>query len=323
MIMDERDQLLKEIMSLNVEHELRPVSRGRRARAVVVPPKIRRLFVAHTEPLKSLQRDVCDAAVSELARLFAFLGRGLKVSLLDPGKYPEIMTFSDGVTAVVPSPINFQSYLHEALSRQGENASFSLSHRPNPVTFNNPFAKRPSPTTSPDTLGRAITSKQLFTSGRQRFALPFMASVVALDGAMAQYVELVDSTIDVNRARKRRASKDLAYWGTAKALEETAKLSVLDNPLDSSKWLWDRKPFGVALGRLMAHEIRHLYVGSGHAADGLGRDSADVLVTSNSSDFSNADKRAILNAVRRLEKLQGNAELVPTFPAGRRTDFPF
>jgi hypothetical protein len=321
--MDERDHLLKEIMSLNLEREVRPVSRGGRAASVRSTPKIRRLFVADTDPLKSLQQDVREAAKAELTRLFNFLGKGLTVSLLEPAKYPEKLTFSDGVTAVVSSSAAFRPYLHDALFTQGKNATFYLSHRPTAIAFSNPFSTTSFTTTSPDLLGKAITAKQIFKSGRLRFALPFMASVVALDGAMSQYVELVDSTIDSGNARKRRASRNLAYWGTAKALEETAKLSVLDNPNDPSKWLWDRKPFGVALGRMMAHEIRHLYIGPAHAADGLGRDSADLLVSSNSTDFSKVDKKAILNAVLRLEKLQGNAELVATFPAGQRTDFPF
>jgi hypothetical protein len=93
-------------------------------------------------------------------------------------------------------------------------------------------------------------------------------------------------------------------------------MSVLDNPTDPTQWLWDRALFGQLIGRAMAHEVRHLYVGSGHAAAGLGSDSANLVKATN---FSNVDKRAILRSIQVLERQQGRNPIVPTFPQSCRT----
>jgi hypothetical protein len=73
-----------------------------------------------------------------------------------------------------------------------------------------------------------------------------------------------------------------------------------------------QQSFGSALGKLMAHEIRHqlapssdsLTGGLGHSSAGLGRDGApfwDPMIS-----FTNYDQGVILANMNRLVKLQGN-----------------
>src|SRR5262249_35792778 len=72
-------------------------------------------------------------------------------------------------------------------------------------------------------------------------------------------------------------------------------------PKDKNAWTqWQRELVGIALGRAMAHEVRHLYVRYPvHAADGLGADSPRLfgkdLVT-----FSSDDKTSILSSITTL-----------------------
>jgi len=81
---------------------------------------------------------------------------------------------------------------------------------------------------------------------------------------------------------------------------------------------------GRALGRAMAHEVRHLYVHRPvHAADGLGSDGAPLFGRSVIA-FSTADKTNIQSAITTLEGQQGARSVAASFAAADRSfDFPF
>ncbi len=77
---------------------------------------------------------------------------------------------------------------------------------------------------------------------------------------------------------------------------------------------------GIALGRAMAHEVRHLYVRNPvHAADGLGSDSAR-LFGKDAVTFSTADKTNIVSSITTLEGQQGTrAVAAATLPPSARS----
>lgn len=337
--MFERNHLLNEIISLNIDKEIdfrnrmnhdtpQDVASTGIARFPVVPANSRRIFVTDNKLFQSLPQVVRDAAIEELTRLFKFIGavkgaKSMTVLLLEPSKFPEQFSCSDAVITLVSSPGVFKPYTRDALVMQGQNAAFSLGNLKAAVTYTNPFSASGYTPSDIDILGKALLAKRKFKNGKRVFVLPFMVSVISLNEAMDEYFQYVDSTIDQANALKRLATKDPDYLRSDKGREEAAKISVLDNPNDFSKWTWDLKPFGIILGRIMAHEIRHLYIGSAHAVDGLGRDSTGNLLGKNSSDFSSADKKKILKFIHGWEKYQGKAQVVPTFPAGKRVNFPF
>ncbi len=98
-----------------------------------------------------------------------------------------------------------------------------------------------------------------------------------------------------------------------------------DIPKDKAAWSTQQKELvGIALGRAMAHEVRHLYVRNPvHAADGLGSESARLfgrdVVT-----FSAADKTNIVSAISTLEGQQGTRAVAGSYIAAERSfDFPF
>ena len=73
----------------------------------------------------------------------------------------------------------------------------------------------------------------------------------------------------------------------------------------------------------MAHEVRHLYVGPGHSASGLG--TAGARLFSNGEDkFSRDDKSKIAAAIAALEAKQGNRKVAAGFATAERAyGFPF
>jgi hypothetical protein len=286
----------------------------------VVSATNRTIFVPETEPFTRLPSQVRTAAIDELKRLYDFVGRTksqkIRVSLLEPAKFPQAFAFSDAVVVLIASAAALQANVTDALRRQGQNASFALGQRN--VTFANPFANPPKRPIKPETIGLGIGDKRI-QGGR---AFPFMAAYVALDEVMSELVAEADSRIHAAKVRKRRAGPEInaKYWGSHQALFDTAILSVLDNPRDPTKWLWGVRLFGQMIGRAMAHEVRHVYVGAGHAAQGLGADGPPLAISSSGS-FSIADRRAIANAIAALERRQRRVPVVPTNPSGQA--FPF
>jgi hypothetical protein len=98
-----------------------------------------------------------------------------------------------------------------------------------------------------------------------------------------------------------------------------------DIPKDKTAWTAQQKELvGIALGRAMAHEVRHLYVRNPvHAADGLGSDSAR-LFGKDAVTFSTADKTNIVSAISTLEGQQGTRAVAGSYAAAERSlDFPF
>jgi hypothetical protein len=98
---------------------------------------------------------------------------------------------------------------------------------------------------------------------------------------------------------------------------------------DKTKWTGLHKEYvGIALGRAMAHEVRHLYVRKPvHADDGLGSDGARLFGRDLINDlitFSSADKTSIQSSIATLEGQQGTRAVAASFAAAERSlDFPF
>ncbi|HEX9154082.1 MAG TPA: hypothetical protein VF819_00885, partial [Nitrospira sp.] len=157
---------------------------------------------------------------------------------------------------------------------------------------------------NPDRYGLASMNKFVTpAAGGTQVAAPLMASAVNVN-------ELVDY---LNKEYVPGAYRDG---------RSTKKNDI---PKDKSTWTDQQKELvGIALGRAMAHEVRHLYVRIPvHAADGLGSDSARLfgrdVVT-----FSTADKTSILSCITTLEGQQGARAVAASYAAAERSlDFPF
>lgn len=286
----------------------------------VVKATNRTIFIVDRPPFKTFPDKVKTAAIDELRTLFDFVGgksgTKIKVVLADEASFPQSFAFSDAVVATVDTSAALEANIHDSFRLQGQNAVASL--RTLNVNFANPFANTGKTALKLDRAGVGRKDKRV-TGGR---AMPFQAAFVAMEEIMSDFVDLADSKIQVARVRKRRADPQLnpRYWASHRALLDTAILSVLDNPRDPSQWLWQPKLFGQLIGRLMAHEVRHTYVGGGHAADGLGADGARVE-ESRYATFSAADRTAIARAIVADEQKQGRLPVVPTNPPGQ--SFPF
>ncbi|HEU4650760.1 MAG TPA: hypothetical protein VFS49_05040 [Croceibacterium sp.] len=311
---------------LRFERELELLSEGQAGQPSNPPapfPRVRAdrrtIHVLDAPPFSTLPNPVKVAALDELRALFSFVGgksgRKITVALLAEANFPQSFAFSDSVVVLIDSSSALQAHMTDSFRLQGQNAVAAL--RQQNVPFQNPFASPPRAPINMDRAGLGRRDKRV-TGGR---AFPFMAAYCSLAEIMSDFVDLADSQIDVRKVRQRRAGPlDARNFATHRSLIEIAVLTVLDNPQDPTQWLWRPELFGQLIGRTMAHEVRHTYVGAGHAQAGLGADGARVE-EAKFATFSRADQAAIAAAIQASETQQGQRPVVPTNPAGQ--PFPF
>jgi len=267
----------------------------------------RTIFVVDNDAFRSLPWETRTRAGDEIASQFAFVnGKApMTVIFLDPGRFPEEFNFSDAVVSLtspgVPAQIHVkwahyyqQNYLNRAITALGSRQRVS-AHDPKRENL------------KPDRYGLASFNKFVTSaSNGTQVAVPLMTSAVNME-------ELIDY---LNKERIP-SEKDKIPTDKGSAQPAWGWISYVH------KWTAQQKELvGIALGRAMAHEVRHLYVGSGHAADGLG--SAGAQLFGRDATFSAADKTKIKSRITTLETQQGTRAVAASFAAAERSlDFPF
>lgn len=284
------------------------------------PTSNRTIYVVKDEVFMNIPNDVRKAALEELENAFAFVGtatkkRALRTVALEPAKFPEAVTLSDGVVRIVANELDIQASVNNAIRIQVANVKRELTEQGEKAEL--PLKRT---ALKPDLGGLAQNGKQVL-SGKKRYALPIMASAVALESAISDALDEIGSKIHLQKVLERRANASPRYWASRRALEETEVMMALENPTNPAKWSnGQRQLLGVALGRTMAHEVRHLYV-IPHAATGLGADSP-LILSDRYARFSATDRTTIVRALQKLEQQQARSTLVRTFP-NHVGNFPF
>ena len=286
---------------------------------------MRTVFVVDEPQLQSLPSTTRTAALVELQRLFDFVGqipkeKAVTVQALPPSGFPEAPDLSDAVVRLTDSGLSAE--LQDAFRKQLANikealraAGRSTAGVSTPKRFE----------ASPEKLGIASSIKDTSAG----FAFCVMGSFVHLPDTIDAYVDdTTQDQADIDK-RKKAIGDDLAkyakYAMTAQALHDTHDELIHQNRSNPSKWVTDQDNLGVFIGRVMAHEARHLFVPA-HAATGLGADSPEATDDKNFASFSKDDQRAIVLALNAFEGKQKGQQLLPVFPKSVRSDpdsFPF
>ena len=267
------------------------------------PVNSRTIFIVDNDAFKSLPWETRTRVGDEIASQFAFVNGNapMTVIILDPGRFPEEFNFSDAVVSVTDVPPNV--HVHGALTQQVNNLNRAIGALGSRQRFPAPDPTR----LTPERYGLASMNKlvTLAAQGTQ-VAAPLMSSAVSL----GDLIDYVNQEYIPEVYHKRQSRKD-------------------EIPKDKTKWSGLHKEIvGIALGRAMAHEVRHLYVRNpSHAADGLGSDSARLFGRDLIKDlitFSAADKTKIQSSITTLEGQQGTRAVAASFAAAERSlDFPF
>jgi len=263
----------------------------------------RTIFVVDNDVFKRLPWETRTRAGDEFASQFAFVNSKapMTVIFLDPGRFPEAFNFSDAVVSVTDLPPNV--HVHGALTQQVNNLNRAISTLGSRQRFPAPDPTR----LTPERYGLASMNKFVTSAAAgTQVAAPLMASAVNL-GDLIKYVneEYIPEVYHKGQSRKDEIPKDKTKWtGLHKEI------------------------VGIALGRAMAHEVRHLYVRTPvHAADGLGSDGARLFGRDLIKDpitFSAADRTSIQSSITTLEGQQGTRAVAASFAAAERSlDFPF
>jgi len=259
----------------------------------------RTIFVVDNEVFRSLPWETRTRAGDEIASQFAFVnGKApITVIFLDPARFPEEFNFSDAVVSVTDRPLNV--HVDAALKQQVNNLNRAIDALGSRLRL--PVPSRTG--LIPDRFGLARMNKFVTPAAAgPQVSAPLMTSAVNLD-------DLIDYLND-------EYIPEVFHKG------HSSKKDVISK--DKPKWTNGQKELvGVALGRAMAHEVRHLYVRNPvHASDGLGSASAPLF--GKGATFSTADKTKIQSSITKLEGQQGMRAVAASFAAAERSlDFPF
>jgi len=259
----------------------------------------RTIFVVDNDVFRGLPWETRTRAGDEIASQFDFVNGTAKITVmfLDPARFPEEFNFSDAVITVTDLPPNV--HVDTALRQQVNNLNRAMGALGSRQRIPAPAPIR----LSVDRYGLAIMNKFVTpaTAGPQ-VAVPLMASAVDLN----DLIKYLNEEYIPEVFHKGRSTKD-------------------EIPTDKARWTGpQREMVGIALGRAIAHEVRHLYVRNpDHAADGLGS-AGYRLFGQNTIAFSAADRTSIQSSITALEGQQGNRNVAASYAAAERAlDFPF
>ncbi len=274
----------------------------------------RTLYVVQNDVWNDSPEKVRTSAVKELERLFAFVGKvkGEKpftIKVMSAQQLPEQFDFSESVVSVIDG--DPKGYVDQAFDLQKSQIKKWLEQQKVQVHAEKDRDFDPG---KPETLGRGGASKTILKDKKQVYAMPVMAGAVSLPEILEAFFDNIDDLLEKQFLRLGIDKKNPKKW--------PSKISTKDG-----KMSWDAlEMLGIAVGRAIAHEGRHEYIGGGHAEAGLGADSPIILGEKNSENFSEKDQKEFLKKVQDLEKQQGKATIVPTFPQENRSKkelFPF
>ena len=262
----------------------------------------RTIFVVDNDALRSLPSETRTRAGEEIASQFAFVNGNspMTVIFVEPRRFPEAFNFSDAVVSVTDPNTPPNIHVYWALRQQVNNLNRAIGALGNRVRIPAPDRTR----LNPERYGIASMNKFVTpAAGGTQVGAPLMASAVNVN----ELIDYLNKEYIPGDYRDGRSTKKN------------------DIPKDKAAWSTQQKELvGIALGRAMAHEVRHLYVRNPvHAADGLGSESARLfgrdVVT-----FSAADKTNIVSAISTLEGQQGTRAVAGSYIAAERSfDFPF
>lgn len=262
----------------------------------------RTIFVVDNDAFRSLPWETRTRAGDEIATQFAFVNGNapMTVIFVEPRRFPEAFNFSDAVMSVTDPNTPPSIHVYWALRQQINNLNRAIDALGNRVRIPAPDRTR----LNPERYGIASMNKFVTpAAGGTQVAAPLMASAVNVN----ELIDYLNKEYIPGDYRDGRSTKKN------------------DIPKDKAIWTdWQKELVGIALGRAMAHEVRHLYVRNPvHAADGLGSDSAR-LFGKDVVTFSSADKTNILSSITTLEGQQGTRAVAASFAAAERSlDFPF
>ena len=252
----------------------------------------RTIFVIDNNAFRNLPADTRNRIGTEIASQFSFVNGNapMTVIFLNPDRFPEAFNFSDAVVGITDPMTPAQIHVYWALRQQVNNLNRSIDALGSRQRLPPPDRS----TLNPERPGTALMNKSVTAASQgTRVAAPLMACAV--------HVNEVISFLN-----KEHVPDDKQI------------------PKERDKWTDGQKELvGIALGRAMAHEVRHLYVRDPiHAADGLGTTNARLFGTE--STFSATDKASIKAAITSLEADQGTRAVAASFAAAERSfDFPF
>lgn len=290
------------------------------------------LFIVKDAAFKAMPSPVADGAVAEVRRIFGFL-RTFTVSVQEPAAFPERLDFTDSIVKIVEADDAVSAAIDQA--RRAELDNVVASARKNGVNLTRPPESRS--VFNPDRGGVAFQQKEVIDPSGLRLIMALTGGVASQEFAKEAVVEFATggrSLQDVQDSQNKGAwgPSGRPKPGQAPNARYFASHQSLRDIADEQTWGLMKKGLGdwprnlqddvaVALGRSIAHEARHQYIGP-HAANGLGADAPIIFGDQNFQDFDASDRSDIFAKLTSLARQQAAGRThLDTIARGRA--FPF
>jgi hypothetical protein len=288
----------------------------------------RTLFIVEDKVFTDLPQSIRTAALDEAKRIFKFIPN-FQVVTSQQGQFPPALDFTDSVFRVGKDGDDLAAFMNVTSNQQWKNILASIKQKGINVKASSLSIHTPS---TPERFGVGFMWKEVIPVGNAKLAITETGGLASLEDVQQEVVKFLAHDREKNDIQqsmkdgKRKDEKKMYashYHGGRQEAEDLADLKQYDLLNQSLKnWPVDvQKKVGVALGRVLAHEVRHQYVDDPvHAKSGLGADSPAIMDDKNYGDFD--DQPDILNKLRDLERKQQNATVqIETIPKGE--PFPF
>jgi hypothetical protein len=274
----------------------------------------RTLYVINNDIWNWLPTAVRTSAETELKSLFAFVGaakgeKPFSIKVATAAQLPEQFDFSESVVSVIRGDPD--TYVKDAFARQNEQIRSWLAQQRVQRPMEKAGDREP---LTPEQIGSGGGSRGVITEQGKTYALLVMAGAVDIGEVINSFFDNIENLLEEQLTALPEKGRNPTKWpATVKSKGGTTS--------------WQpQELLGVALGRAIAHEARHEYIGASHAETGLGQDSPFIIGEKTTATFSEKDQKAILAQIHKLETTQGKATVVPTFPQSMRQkpkQFPF
>lgn len=291
------------------------------------------LYIVEDIFFTELPEPVRKNAVAEAKKILAFIPK-FDVKALSPLKFPAVFDFTDSVIRVVADDKAIGTFEVDSKAQQMKNIRFSLAARgyslaPNTNPRSHSFVLERA---GVGWMGKEVMSISRSVNNQSqtdKVAITQTGGAAAVLGAAPDVLKIFahgrdkDYLLAIQKKYQQNHPGD--YSKTQHYKDTTADLAVwalLDKPLRD--WPRDvQEALGKALGRIIAHEARHQYTGSGHADEGLGGESPELWGMAKHEQFSTDDQAEIGAAIRKLadDQKAATVPLAETNPKGQ--PFPF
>jgi hypothetical protein len=259
----------------------------------------RTLYIVEDDVTKGLGGAILAKMLDETKSICAFI-KNFTVVMTAADKFPPLIDFTDAIVKAVAKDADVTPMENQAKQQQRQSIDVSLKAK----GLNVKSDQLERNTANPDRGGVGWHGKHIVAVNGKKAALVKTGGLVSLETVNQTVLTYLApnnwSMDDAERAKTKTLNNARLLHGK----DQESEIKRANERFAKSKNHWDLKAkapkdwppayqetFGIALGRIVAHEARHQYVGPHFDEGGLGGDAPELLGMDKSAKFLADDQK--------------------------------